>query len=159
MRLAICLVASAFAVSCGADCGLGRHDSVTLTSLPGLPNSITSGPVPCCDGFLFNDVSLMGNGDAEFDLANTAMPAQPGRVDAFLVRTSCVRLFNGPYPGAAPLCQVLTGPAAPGGVSARVALAAGLYRVWLQPYSSNTVDTPYVIDVGIWDHSCRAPLQ
>jgi hypothetical protein len=106
MRLAICFVASAFAVSCGTGCGLGLHDRVTVTSS-------ATGRVPCCGGFVFRDVSLRGNGDAEFDLANTAMPTQPGLVDAFLVRTSCAKLFDGTYPGSAPLCQVLTGPAAP----------------------------------------------
>ena len=101
----------------------------------------------------------MGRGDSEFDLSNVAMPAQPGLVDAFLVPTSCAKLFDGAYPGAAPLCQVLSGPAAPGRVSSRVALKAGTYRLWLQAYTSNATTAPYFVDIDIWDHSCRNLIQ
>ena len=143
------LVAAAFAAgSCGRVCGLGLHDRVTQ-----------SGVVPCCGGSVFQDVSLSGIGDAEFDLASTAKPSQPGLVDGFLVPTSCAKLFDGSYPGAAPLCKVYVGPAAPGKVAPRVALPAGTYRLWVQGYSTNTDFAPYLIDIDIWDNSCRSPLQ
>jgi hypothetical protein len=146
--IALCLVVAVLSTSCGSVCGLGLHDRVTL-----------GGNVSCCGGFLFRDVFLSGKGDASFDLSNTAKPSQPGLVDAFLVPTSCATLFDGPYPGSMPLCRVYTGPAAPGQVSTRVALAAGTYRVWFQAYTSNLGEAPYLIDVGVWDQSCRSPLQ
>jgi hypothetical protein len=151
-RIALCLTAVAAASCGGGSCGLGIHDRVTLT-----PTS--AGGVPCCGGFLFRDVALMGRGDSEFDLSNVAMPAQPGLIDAFLVPTSCAKLFDGAYPGAAPLCQVYSGPAAPGRVSSRVALNAGTYRLWLQAYTSNATTAPYFVDIDIWDHSCRNLIQ
>jgi hypothetical protein len=148
VRIALCLSAAVPAAACGGgSCGLGLHDRVTV-----------NGSVPCC-GSLFRDVPLSGRGDSEFDLSNVAQPTRPGLVDAFLVPTSCAKLFDGSYPGSVPLCQVYSGPAAPGRVSSRVALPAGTYRLWLQAYSSNATDAPYFVDIGIWDHSCRSPLQ
>jgi hypothetical protein len=149
--LGLCLLAAAAAASCGSTCGLGIHGRMSFAS-----NS--AGTVTCCGGFAFKDVALTGNDDPEFDLASTSQPAKPGLVDAFLVPTSCGKLFDGPYPGATPLCQVLLGPAAPGKVSARVKLSAGTYRLWLQGYSSNITDASYLIDLDIWDHNCRSPL-
>jgi hypothetical protein len=143
------LILAGLSLSCdGGSCGLGIHDRVTVT-----------GNVPCCGG-AFRDVMLTGNGDASFQLASTAHPTAPGLVDAFLVNTTCAQLFNGPYPGSSPLCQVLIGPTAPGKVSSLAALSAGTYRVWLQTYSTNasTDLAPYLIDVEIWDRSCRSPL-
>jgi hypothetical protein len=151
-RQASCILVAIFTVSCGAVCGLGLHDRVTVATN-------TPGNVSCCDGAVYRDVSLMGRaGDPEFDLANTALPAEGAPADAFLVPTSCLKLFDGPYPGSTPLCQVLIGPAAPGKVAARVKLAAGTYRVWVQGYSSNAGAPHFLVDVGIWDYSCKPPI-
>jgi hypothetical protein len=102
---------------------------------------------------------LAGQGDASFQLASTASPPLPGLVDAFLVDTSCAKLFDGAYPGPPPLCRVLLGPAAPGAVTSLVSLPAGTYRLWIQAYTTNTTAAPYLIDIEIWDNSCRSPLQ
>jgi hypothetical protein len=135
--------------ACDHHCGLGERDRVSV-----------QGPVPCCGGASFQDVSLRGEtSGAEFSLANTAMPTQEGGVDAFIVPTSCQKLFDGPYPGAAPLCTIHAGPAKPGGVSAHVTLAAGTYRVYLQGYSNVTSSVSYLVDVYIWDYSCRPLIQ
>jgi hypothetical protein len=129
-------------------CGLGEHDRVTVT-----------GVVDGSAGAAFKDVALKGQtSDAEFSLSNTNMPTQPGGVDAFLVQTSCNKLFDGPYPGAAPLCPILDGPAKPGGVSSRVKLSPGTYRVYLQGYSNVVDSVGYLVDVYIWDYSCRGTL-
>ena len=54
---------------------------------------VAQSPVPCCGGFAFHDVALMGRtSDAEFELVNTAKAGATGSVDAFLVPTSCARL-------------------------------------------------------------------
>lgn len=132
-------------------CGLGEHDRVTISG--------GGAPAPCCGGAIFKDVPLSGEtSDAEFSLSNTNMPTQAGGVDAFLVRGSCDKLFDGPYPGSPPLCPILTGPAKPGGVSSRVKLPAGTYRVYLQGYSDVPVSVGYLVDVYIWDYACRSPI-
>lgn len=97
--------------------------------------------------------------DAESELVSTAKPAQPGIVDAYLVPTSCAKLFEGDYPGSAPLCPIYAGPARPGGVSARAKLAPGTYRVFLQGYSANTQIAGYLVDVMVWDYSCGPNIQ
>jgi hypothetical protein len=151
-RIALCLSAAAPAASCGCgSCGLGLHDRITVTDA-------SAGRVPSLGGSSFKDVALSATGDTEFQLASTAMPAKPGLVDAFLVPTSCTKLFDGPYPGAAPLCQVYLGPVAPGKVTSLMKLTAGSYRVWIQGYTSNETDGSYLIDVDIWNHSCVSPL-
>jgi len=146
------LVASACAVflpACDKHCGLGERDHVVVTNV-----------IPCCGVATFLDVPLRGEtSDAEFSLANTAMPAQPGAVDAFLVPTSCQKLFDGPYPGGAPLCAIHVGPVKPGGVSSRVKLAPGTYRVYVQGYSNATDTARFLVDVFIWDYSCRPLIQ
>jgi hypothetical protein len=147
-RLILFLLTAVATASCGSVCGLGRRGRVTF-----------SGGVPCCGGSTFQDVALSGAaGGAEFDLASTAKPSEPGLADAFLVPTSCSKLFDGPYPGATPLCQILLGPTAPGKVSGRAQLPAGTYRLWLQGYTTNGTDAPYLIDIGIWNHDCRSPV-
>jgi hypothetical protein len=151
VRTGLCAAALACGVGCGSVCGFGLRGRVTVQSAAGTP-------APCCGGSTFSDVALRGDGDSEFDLSNVAFPAQPGLVDAYLVPTSCATLFDGPYPGAAPLCKVYTGPATPGHVASRVALPAGTYRVWLQAYTSNASTARYLVDVDIWNHSCRSPL-
>jgi hypothetical protein len=146
----------ALLVGCGGgSCGLGLHDRVTKQSITGAPNT----EVPCCGAALSFDVALAGQGDAQFDLSNTAMPVSPNVVDAYLTSTSCAQLFSGSYPGASPLCTILVGPAAPGKVTGQVALSAGTYRLWIQSYSSNAGTAPFLIDIGIWDQSCRTPLN
>jgi hypothetical protein len=133
---------------CGATCGLGLHD-----------NQNWSAGVESGEG-KFRDFSLSPQrGDMEIDLSNTAMPTTPGTVDAYLTATSCTKLFDGPYPGATPLCRILVGPAPSGKVTPRAPLDAGTYRVWAQGYSSNPGTVRFLIDVDIWDNSCRAPLQ
>jgi hypothetical protein len=150
--LGLCLVwAACAAASCGSVCGLGLHGRITF-------DSGSAGTVPCCGGFLIKDVSLTGDDNPEFGLTSTGLPKIPGLVDAFLVPTSCAKLFDGSYPGAVPLCRVLLGPAAPGTTSSRARLPAGPYRLWLQGYSSNTTNAPYLVDIDVWDHSCRSPL-
>jgi hypothetical protein len=134
--------------ACDHHCGLGERDRVSV------PGTVSGG-----GSASFKDVSLSGaTSDAEFSLANTAMPTQPGGVDAFLVPTSCQKLFDGPYPGAAPLCTILTGPAKPGGVSSRVKLSPGTYRVYVQGSSTVAANVSYLVDVYIWDYSCRPLL-
>ena len=153
-RIALCLSAAALAGSSGGggSCGLGLHDRVTVTDG-------SAGRVPCCGGSSFMDVPLSVNGDTEFQLASTAMPTKPGLVDAFLVPASCSKLFDGAYPGAAPLCQIYLGPVAPGKVTSLAKLNAGTYRLWVQGYSSNETDAFYTIDIEIWNHSCNPLLQ
>jgi hypothetical protein len=152
VRLLICMSPAILGVGCGSSCGLGLHGQVTVSSS-------ADSLVPCCGGFAFRDVALSGSGDSEFDLSNVTPAGEQGSVDAFLVPTTCAKLFAGSYPSGAPLCQVYAGPATPAHVSPRVALAAGTYRVWLQGYSNNAAPASYFVDVGIWDHSCRSPLQ
>jgi hypothetical protein len=139
----------------GGSCGLGLHDRVTEKSTAGAPNT----EVPCCGAALSFDVELAGQGDAQFDLSNVSAVSAPNLVDAFLTSTSCAHLFNGPYPGSAPMCDLLVGPAAPGKVTGTVGLPAGTYRLWVQSYTSNAATAPFFIDVGIWDQSCRSPLN
>jgi len=149
-RAALFVAACAFVFpACDKHCGLGERDRVVVTNT-----------IPCCGVATFQDVALRGeSGDAEFSLANTAMPTQPGAVDAFLVPTSCQKLFDGPYPGAAPLCAIHAGPARPGGVSSRVKLSPGTYRVYVQGYSNATDTAAFVVDVLTWDYSCRPLIQ
>src|SRR4051812_36442659 len=142
-------LALAALAACDHHCGLGERGRVTVT-----------GTVSGGGGASFKDVSLSGaTSDAEFSLANTALPTEAGGVDAFLVRTSCEKLFDGPYPGGAPLCPILAGPAKPGGVSSRVKLSPGTYRVYLQGSSNVAAQVGYLVDVYTWDYSCRSMLQ
>ena len=116
--------------------------------------------VDCCGGAAFRDVTLKGQtSDPEFTLSNTAMPTEAGGVDAFIVPTSCQKLFDGAYPGGTPLCQVYAGPAKPGGVAPRVKLSPGSYRVYLQAYSDVGDSVKALVDVYIWDYSCMPLIQ
>ena len=142
------IVAATLAIaSCGSVCGLGLRQRTNVR-----------GTVLCCGASTFSDVALSAESDTEFDLASTEKPTTPGTIDAFLVPTSCTKLFDGPYPGATPLCQVFLGPAATGKVSSRKKLASGPYRIWLQAYTSNTGPVGYLIDIDTWNHDCRSPL-
>jgi hypothetical protein len=144
------LFAAALAVSgCDHHCGLGERDRVTL-----------SGSVACCGAGTYRDVTLRGaTSDPEFSLSNTAFPASGGGGDAYLVPASCETLFTGTYPGAAPQCQIYLGPAHPGQATGHTKLAPGAYRVFVQGFSANTADSQFLVDVEIWDYSCRPILQ
>jgi len=99
-------------------------------------------------------------GEMEIDLASTSFAATtPGTTDAFLTDTSCAKLFDGPYPGSTALCKVLIGPTPTGKVSAQVQLDAGTYRAWVVGYSSNPDSVNFLINIDLWDQSCRPPLQ
>lgn len=151
-RRVVCVAISlavAASMSCERRCGLGWHDRVSVPGVIG----------PGGESF-FRDMLLSPQvGDMEIALASTAHPAEPGSADAFLTATSCTQLFSDPYPGAAPLCRILVGPVTPGQVTTRVPLDSGTYRLWVQGYTSNASALPYLIDVEIWDESCRSPLQ
>jgi hypothetical protein len=133
--------------SCGGgNCFLGLHEKFPVY-----------GTVQCCDGAIYHDVSVSDRGgSAEFDLLNTATVGLPS--DGFLVPRTCEKLFDGPYPGSRPLCDVILGPATPGLATARVKLKTGVYRVWIQPYSGNTAPTDFWVELGEWDHRCMSSL-
>ena len=127
-------------------CFIGLHERSTVR-----------GTVECCGGTFHQDIALLDrDGSAEFDLANMIEDGPPS--DAFLVPRSCEKLFDGPYPGSPPLCQILIGPAVPGRATARAKLKTGVYRLWIQPYSSNTAATDYWAELGLWDHRCMTSL-
>ena len=154
-RAAACLVlALAVAASdCDHHCGLGEHDRITV-------DSSQTGPTPAGGGAVYRDVALKGaTSDPEFTLTNIARPAEAGGVDAFIVATSCGKLFDGPYPGGTPRCSILAGPAKPGGVAPRVKLSPGTYRVYLQGYSNVSQPVNFLVDVYIWDYSCGPLIQ
>jgi hypothetical protein len=156
VRVGFALLASAaLAASSGCDhhCGLGEHGRVTVTN-------DALGPAPCCGIGTHRDVALSARtSDPEFSLSNVDFPTEAGGVDAFLVPTTCEKLFDGPYPGAAPLCTVYAGPAKPGGVSSRAKLSPGTYRVYLQSYSNVTSSVRFLVDVYTWDYSCGGIVQ
>jgi hypothetical protein len=148
MAAAALALAAASVLGCGSNCGLGIHGNQQWSGglAPGAGN--------------FQDFPLSPQrGDMEIELANTARATTPGTVDAYLTATSCTKLFDGPYPGASALCKILVGPAPSGKASPRAPLDAGTYRVWVQAYSSNPDTVAFLIDVDIWDNSCKPPLQ
>jgi hypothetical protein len=129
--------------SCGNKCPFGV---VARRAFPG--------QVACCGASARHD--LQAAADLEVDVANLGI-AQTGRVDAFLTRGDCDRLFDGDYPpptGTAPRCSVILGPIAPGAISARTKVSAGAYRLHLHAYSSNTAPALYGVDVVFWGENC-----
>lgn len=153
IRAALLVVLAWTAAGCDHRCGLGERRRITVSNAQ-------AGPVPCCGGAAHQDVTLKGEtSDAEFSLANTARPTEAGGVDAFLVPTSCEKLFDGPYPGAPPLCTILAGPAKPGGVSGRAKLTRGNYRLYVQGYSATSASVGYLVDIYVWDYSCGPLVQ
>ncbi len=134
--------------SCQRLCGLHLDHQVTFGD-PSKP------AVPCCGGFFANDVDLSAS-DLQVDLSNVRTATPPAVVDAFLTSSSCTKLFDGPYPGSTPLCTIYLGPVTPGTVSPRTTVSPGTYRVFAQAYTSNPDPAAYLIDVGMWNHSCRA---
>ena len=148
-RLVCAALACVFAITPAcAHCGLGLHASTPYSD----------GVAPGAS--VFRDFPLSPQaGNMEIDLSSTSLAATtPGTTDAYLTDTSCAKLFDGPYPGAAPLCKVLIGPTPTGKVSPHAGLDGGTYRVWVQGYSSNPDTVHFLIDVDLWDSSCRSPL-
>ena len=135
--------------SCGHPCDLGLHDFAMVTS-----DQI--GPVPCCGGSTMKDIPLLPSTEGELDLSNIYQNPEP--VDAFLVPTSCSKLFDGDYPGAHPLCQIYIGPVGAKGDSGRVKMNAGTYRVWMQAYSTNTGTGSFSVMIDILDYRCLPVL-
>jgi hypothetical protein len=111
--------------------------------------------VGCCGASKTFDVTIQAAEDGEVDLTNTLFPGQSGRVDAWLVDTSCDRLFDETYPGASPRCRTHLGPVAPDQVSGRIRIPAGEYRIVLQAYTSNTEESQYAAEVGLWGRDCK----
>jgi hypothetical protein len=130
--------------SCGSPCPFGLLSQRTLT-----------GQVACCGAASVQ--SLPVPAEAEVDLGNLQPAGQAGRVDLFLTRGDCDRLFDGAYPppaGVSPRCPVLVGPVAPGTVSNRQKLDAGTYRLHALAYSSNSAPAAFGIDVAFWGENC-----
>jgi hypothetical protein len=149
-RLVSTVVAAIFAMTPACShCGLGLHASTPWSG------SVAAG------ASVFQDFPLSPqSGAMEIDLASTSFAGTtPGTTDAYLTDPSCAKLFDGPYPGSAALCKVLIGPTTTGKVSPQVGLDAGTYRVWVVGYSSNPGPVNFLIDVDLWDSSCRPPLS
>jgi hypothetical protein len=89
------------------------------------------------------------------DLANGQ--TNSGHIDAFLTSPDCVRLFDGPYNGAAssPLCRIYIGPVTAGTASGRQTLPKGMYRVFVQAWASNELSNVFGVDVGLYTDQCR----
>jgi hypothetical protein len=152
-HLALPLIAVAVVAdgSCGGKgCGEGILHSIPV---PGGISATLSGTDP---KFFDVDLSSFKFDEVNFDSTNIAN--QPGRVDGMLTTADCTQMFAGPYTGGASgaLCKIILGPIGPGGVTDRVSLAPGRYRVWAQPYSTNTGDVRYGFDVVLWGPNCSA---
>ena len=109
----------------------------------------------CCGASVHQDVTIPSAEGGEVDLDSTQFPGETGHVDAWLVEVGCDRLFDGPYPGASPLCRTFIGPVQPGQVSARVSIPSGSYRVFIQAYTSNAAAAKYTAEVGLWGYNCK----
>jgi hypothetical protein len=108
--------------------------------------------IACCGASVHYDIDLTGSGDIEIDISN---PNSEG-VDGFLTSPLCGKLFDQPYVGAGPpLCQTHIGPVKPRGVSQRVKLPAGRYRLYAQGYSTNPATMEVSLDMGVWSRACR----
>jgi hypothetical protein len=130
--------------SCGNNCPFGA------LSRRAFPGQVAAGSASARH-------DLVAPTDVEVDVASATVPGQAGRVDAFLTRADCDRLFDGEYPpasGAAPRCPVIVGPVTPGAVSARQKVSAGTYRLHLYGYTSNTAPALYAVDVVFWGENC-----
>ena len=143
--LASTIAIAAFAsASCGGNsCGLGQLRSLMQNG------TTTTTPQTF-------DVDLSAKDIQEINFDSTVIPSQPGQVDGFLTTTDCTQLFACAYTGSAsaPLCKVYLGPIAPGGVSPRVTLPPGRYRVFAQPWTTNTGPVRFGFDVVIWGQNC-----
>jgi hypothetical protein len=143
--------------SCTSACGLRLWSRVSLSSTP-LKPSDPPNPVPCCGGFLFQDVNLRATDIQQVDLSNSQVSS--GHVDGFLTAPDCTRLFDGPYTGtvAQALCKIYIGPVAAGTVSQRQTVPNGAYRVFAQAWTSNETSELFGIDVGIYSDKCQPVL-
>jgi hypothetical protein len=144
--LALCGAGGVFLslASCGSPCPFGLLSRRTY-----------AGEVACCGASGRQD--LQAPADVEVDLGNVGVTGQPGRVDLFLTRADCDRLFDGAYPpaaGVAPRCPVILGPVAPGVVSARQKISTGTYRIHAYALSSNTAASLFAADVAFWGENC-----
>lgn len=143
----VAVVGLTFALSaCGHPCGLGLHDTEMVTQTG------DSDRVPCCGGFVTKDLALLPETDGEVDITNVLQYPEP--VDAFLVPTTCTRLFDGAYPGSQPLCQVYAGPIGSKSASGRVKLNQGTYRLWMQADTANTDTSGWWVSIDILDYRC-----
>jgi hypothetical protein len=146
------IVRGMLASSCSSDCGLALVERINFSSSP-TPDSFV--PVPCCGGFLYEDVNLSDKLIQRIDLANSQV--SNGHVDAFLTSTECTKLFDASYNGSAaqPLCRIYVGPVAGGAVSQAASLPLGSYRVFAQAWASNDTVSVFAIDVGLYSTSCH----
>ena len=110
----------AAALACGVRCGSARAGAGTVASL--------TGRVPCCGGSARTSPEWRGGIRVRSGQCRDA--GQAGLVDAYLVSTSCAKLFDGPCLPA-PLCRVYSGPATPGRVSSGCP-SAGTCRLWFR---------------------------
>jgi hypothetical protein len=137
--------------ACGGNsCGLGQLRSLTI------PPGAVSGTATTTPQFF--DVDLSASDIQQVNLDSTANPGQPGHVDAFLTTSDCTKLFAGDYTGTptSPLCTIYVGPVTAGGVSSRVTLSPGRYRVFAQPWTTNVSATTFGFDVVIWGQNCSS---
>jgi hypothetical protein len=140
-------------LACGHPCGLGLHDSEIVT-----PAGTGNDYVPCCGGYVWKDLALLPATEGEVNVTNPLQPPD-NPADAFLVPTSCTRLFDGDYPGARPLCQIYVGPVTAKSASGRVKLSQGTYRLWMQAYTTNTRSYSYYILIDVFDYRCLPVVQ
>jgi hypothetical protein len=107
---------------------------------------------------LFQDVNLGATDLQEIDLANGAV--NNGRVDGFLTAPDCAKLFDQPYEGTASqaLCKIYIGPVAPGGVSQRLSVPHGRYRMFVQAWASNELPNIFSVDLGLYSSKCQPNL-
>lgn len=150
--LAAGTLAGSVAIALAACGGTGSTCPFGLVSRPTFQGSVTETPRT-------HDVTIPSETGLEIDMSNAAPAGQAGRADAWLASADCTKLFDATYPTATgapptPLCRTFLGPVAAGSVSARVKADPGRYRVFIQPYTSNTSAADYAVDVGIWGRSC-----
>jgi len=137
--------------SCGGKgCGEGILRSIPV---PGGVSGTLTGTTP---KFFDVDLSSFTFDDVNFD--STKIPDQPGQVDGILTTTDCTQIFSSPYTGnpSGALCKIILGPIGPGGVTDHIPIAPGRYRVWAQPYATNTGDVRYGFDVVLWGPNCSS---
>lgn len=116
------------------------------------------GTIACCGGSASQNVMIPDGIDRQVDLANADfLKPSAVSVELWLTRADCDRLFDAPYPGSAPRCPTLIGPVGLDKVSERIKIQPGLYRVFVQAYSSNTTGFEYDGDIGVWGADCHTP--
>lgn len=140
--------------ACGNECPFRLAQRVNVSSDPKTPVDRPT-PVPCCGGFLVQDVNLNSSAVQEVDLANGSVNA--GHVDAFLTSADCVKLFDASYSGSPvqSLCKIYIGPVPAGTLTEHQKIAPGNYRLFAQAWASNESAQVFAMDLGIWTDSCR----